>query len=173
MELIWDGERDSGSRAAALIAALQSREPPAGVHVFLEDSRIEISTRSAWAFATWAVSALMIWFGRTSDNWFLLALSPFMGAAAIMQSLGVIGILIGDEQLTVFEGIAGIGRRIRMPLRGIQRVEYKAKHGRGGSTGWIVLHNANRHVKFGRHLNDEQIEFVIAFLLDSSQSLAA
>jgi hypothetical protein len=54
-------------------------------------------------------------------------------------------------------------------VRGIQRVEYAVKRGRGGSTSWIVLNDA----KFGRHLNEEQIRFVIALLLDATRSLAA
>ncbi len=174
-ELIWDGELDSGSREAELVHKLQSREPPAGVSISLRPSHtfIEMTTRSLWAIATWAVSGLMIWFGLTSSNWFLLVLAPFMIGAAIMQSLGRLWILIKDEQLVLFEGVGGIGRRREMPLREIQRVEYAAKHGRGGSTAWIVLHDADRKVKFGRHLTDEQIRFVIAFLLDATRSLAA
>jgi hypothetical protein len=174
-ELIWDGELDSGSREAALVSDLQSREPPVGTSISLRHSHtlIEITTRSWWALATWAVSLLMIWFGLTSINWFLLVLAPFMIGAAIMQSLGRISILIRDERISVFEGVGGIGRRREMPLREIQRVEYAAKHGRGGSTAWIVLHDADRKMKFGRHLNDEQIRFVIALLLDATRSLAA
>jgi hypothetical protein len=92
-----------------------------------------------------------------------------MIGAAIMQSLGRVSILIKDERVRVFEGIGGIGRRIEIPLRGIRRVEYVVKRGRGGSTSWIVLN----HAKFGRHLNEEQIRFVIALLLDATRSLTA
>ncbi|HTB16431.1 MAG TPA: hypothetical protein VK752_32915 [Bryobacteraceae bacterium] len=171
-ELIWDGELDSGSRGAALVADLGSSAPPEGVSISLRDSHafIEIATRSWWALATWVVSALMIWFGLTSDNWFLLVLSPFMMGAAIMQSFGRICILIRDQQLSVFEGVGGIGKRRAMPLSAIRSVEYAVKRGRGGSTAWIVIH-ADRDVKFGRHLNGEQIHFVIAFLLDATRSM--
>jgi hypothetical protein len=173
--LIWDGVLDTGSRAESLVADLQSSEPPAGVAISLRESHafVEISTRSWWAIATWAVSALMIWFGLTSDNWFLLVLAPFMMGAAVMQSLGKVSILIKDQQLSVFEGVGGVGRRRRMPLGSIERVEYAVKRGRGGSTAWIVLHSDGRDVKFGRHLNEEQIHFVIACLLDAIASLAA
>ena len=157
------------------MAGLQVRHPE-GVSIGLNRSHalLEIPTRSYWAFATWAVSALMIWFGLTSDNWYLLVLSPFMIGAAIMQTFGRVCVLIKDQQVSVFEGIGGVGRRIRMPLRTIQRVEYAVKHGRGNSTTtWIVLHADGRDVKIGRHLNEEQIQFVIALLLDAIQSLAA
>jgi hypothetical protein len=115
----------------------------------------------------------MIWFGLTSNNWFLVVLAPFMVGAAIMQSLGSTCIVFRDEQVRVFEGVAGIGTRRKMALRAIRRVEYAAKHGRGGSTAWIVLQDERRSVKFGRHLNDEQTRFVIALLLDAVQSLAS
>jgi len=154
---------------------LESGRFPKGVSIALKRSHafVEVSTRTLWALATWAVSAVMVWFGLTSTNWFLLALAPFMMGAAIMQSLGRISILIRDEQVRVFEGVGGIGRRRVMALRRIERVEYAAKHGRGGSTAWIVLHDADRDMKFGRHLNQEQIRFVIALLLDATRSLAA
>jgi hypothetical protein len=174
-ELIWDGAIDAGSRAEALVAGLELRHP-AGVLIAVNPSHalVEIPTRSYWAFATWAVSALMIWFGLTSDNWFLLVLAPFMMGAAIMQSFGRICVLIKDEQISVFEGVGGVGRRVQVSLRAIQRVEYAVKHGRGRSrTTWIVLHADGRDVKVGRHLNEEQIQFVIALLLDAIQSLAA
>jgi hypothetical protein len=173
-ELIWDGEIDSGSREAELVADLQSREPPAGISISLRESHafIEITTRSWWALATWTVSGVMLWFGLT-NNWYLLVLAPFMMAAAVMQSLGRIWILVQDDQLRIFEGAGGIGRRREIALRTIQSVEYAAKHGRGGSTAWIVLHEAGRDVKFGRHFNDEQIRFVIAFLLDAIRALAS
>jgi hypothetical protein len=175
MELIWDSERDLGSQVAALARILESGKPPAGVSISLEDSQatIEISTRSAWAFATWAVSAIMVWFGLTSDNWFLLVLAPFMAGGAIMQSFGKVSIVIADSEVRVFEGVAGIGRRVRMQLRSIQRIEYAVKRGRGGSTTWIVLNDGARDIKFGRHLNDDQIRFVIAFLLDAMRSIAS
>lgn len=168
MELIWEGERDSGQRGAELVDELQFRERPEGVSVSLKGSHayIEIPTRSYWALATWTVSMLMIGFGLTG-NWILLVLAPFMMAGATMQSLGRVTILIKDERVRVFEGVGGIGRRIEMALRGIRRIEYVAKHGRGGSTSWIVLNGA----KFGRHLNEEQIRFVIALLLDATRSL--
>ena len=174
-ELIWDGELDSGSREAALTVALESGRFPRGVSVSLNRSHafVEVTTRTMWALATWAVSLVMIWFGLTSSNWFLLVLAPFMVGAAIMQSLGRICILIRDERIRVFEGVGGIGRRREMLLRAIERIEYAVKHGRGGSTSWIVLHEADRDLKFGRHLNDEQIRFVIALLLDAARSLAA
>ena len=170
MELIWDGELDLGRRGAALVAELESRQYPAGVSVSLKASHafVEIPTRSYWALVTWTVSALMIWFGLAS-NWFLLVLAPFMMGAAIMQSLGRVSVLIKDERVRIFEGIGGIGRRIEIPLRGIRRVEYAVKRGRGGSTSWIVLNDA----KFGRHLNEDQIRFVIALLLDATRSLTA
>lgn len=169
MELIWDGELDLGQRGAELVNELQSRRRPAGVSVSLKASHafVEIPTRSYWALVTWTVSALMIWFGLAS-NWYLLVLAPFMIGAAIMQSLGRVSILIKDQRVRIFEGVGGIGRKIEMPLRGIQRVEYAVKRGRGGSTSWIVLNDA----KFGRHLNEEQIRFVIALLLDATRSLA-
>jgi hypothetical protein len=171
--LIWDGVLDSGSRIAALVADLASREPPAGVSISLTKSHafVEIATRSWWAIATWTVSALMVGFGVTSSNWFLLVLTPFMMGAAVMQSFGRICILLHDEQVNVFEGVGGIGRRREVSLRTIESVEYAVKHGRGGSTAWIVIHDGKRKVKFGRHLNDEQIHFVIAFLLDATRSL--
>jgi hypothetical protein len=165
VELVWDGEIDTGTRRRELLASLN--KPPAGVLVFLDDSGLDISTQSAWAFATWAVTALMIWFGLTSDNWFLLVLAPFMAGAAIMQSLGQVRIRIKDEELDIFEGVAGVGRRIRTLLSAIERVEYFVKRGRGGSTTWIVLHQGDRRVKFGRFLNDAQERFVIAFVLSN------
>jgi hypothetical protein len=172
MELIWDGERDLGSQVTTLARILESGRPPAGVFVSLEDSlaTIEISTRSAWAFATWAVSAIMVWFGLISDNWLLLVLAPFMAAGALMQSFGKVSILVNDSEVRVFEGVAGIGRRVQMTLRSIQRIEYAVKRGRGGSTTWIVLNDGARDIKFGRHLNEEQIRFVIASLLDAMRS---
>ena len=157
------------------MAGLQLRRPE-GVSIGLNESHafVEIPTRSYWALVTWAVSALMIWFGLTSDNWFLLVLAPFMMGAAIMQTFGRVSVLIKHEQVGVFEGVGGIGRRIQMSLRTIQRVEYAVKHGRANSTTtWIVLHADGRDVKFGRHLTEEQIQFVIALLLDAIQSLAA
>jgi hypothetical protein len=174
-ELIWDGELDSGNREAALFVHLESGQFPKGVSVALNKSHafVEVSTRTMWALATWAVSGVMLWFGLTSTNWFLLVLLPFMMGAAVMQSLGRICILIRDERVSVFEGVGGIGWRREMALRTIERVEYAVKHGRGGSTAWIVLHDADRSMKFGRHLNDEQIRFVIALLLDATRSLAA
>lgn len=174
LKLIWAGELDSGSRADALVAGLESREPPAGVSVFLDEAccRIETSTRSAWAFLTWAVSALMIGLGLTTGNWFIWALSPFMILAAVMQTWGRVLIVARDGRLTVFEGLAGIGWRRRMPLHTMERVEYAVKRGRGGSTTWIVLTCAGRKMKFGRYLNDEQTQFVVAFLLDARRSLA-
>jgi hypothetical protein len=174
-ELIWDGAIDSGGRAEALMAGLQMRHPE-GLAIGLNPLHafVEIPTRSYWALVTWAVSALMIWFGLTSDNWYLVVLSPFMIGAAIMQTFGRVCVLIKNEQVSVFEGVGGVGRRIQMPLRTIQRVEYAVKHGRGKSTTtWIVLHADGRDVKIGRHLNEEQIQFVIALLLDAIQSLAA
>lgn len=175
MELIWDGERDLGSQVTALAWILESGERPAGVSISLEDSEaaIEISTRSAWAFATWAVSAIMVWFGLASDNWLLLVLAPFMAGGAVMQSFGKVSILVNDSEVRVFEGVEGIGRRVRMQLRSIQRIEYAVKRGRGGSTTWIVLDDGTRDIKFGRHLNDDQIRFVIAFLLDAMRSIAS
>lgn len=174
-ELVWDGQVDAGSREEALALALESGYFPKGVSVSLKRSHafVEVSTRSMWAIATWAVSGIMIWFGLTSTNWFLLVLAPFMMGAAIMQTLGRICILIRDEQLSVFEGVGGIGRQREMPLRTIERIEYAVKHGRGGSTAWIVVHAADRALKFGRHLNDEQIRFVIALVMDATRSLAA
>jgi len=174
-ELIWDGELDSGNRAAALSVVLESGRFPAGISIALNPAHalVEVSTRSLWAVATWTVSAVMLWFGLTSSNWFLLVLAPFMVGAAVMQSLGRICILVKDDQVSVFEGVGGIGWSREMPLSEIQRIEYAVKHGRGGSTAWIVLHDARRHMKFGRHMNDEQIHFVIALLLDAIGSLAA
>ncbi len=171
-ELIWDGELDSGSRGAALVANLESRKPPSGASIALKESHafIEIGTQSWWAAATWVVSGLMIWFGLTTSNWYLLVLAPFMMGAALMQTFGRISILVKDDRISVFEGIGGVGRRRSMPLHEIQRVEYAVKHGRGGSTAWIVIHDASHSVKFGRHLNDEQIRFVIALLLDATNS---
>lgn len=163
MELIWDGELDSGPRIAALVADLQSGNRPAGVSVSEKHSFVEIPTRSYWAVATWTVSAIMIAFGLTANNWMLLVLAPFMISAAIMQSFGRVSILIRDAHVRVFEGIGGVGRSFRLPLAAMQRVEYAVKHGRGGSTSWIVLNDA----KFGRHLNEEQKRFVIAFLLQA------
>lgn len=170
MELIWDGERDSGTRAAALVAGLQSSQPPEGVSVSLRESHVfvEIPIRSYWAFATWSVSAIMIWFGIES-NWFLLVLAPFMIGAAIMQSFGRVSILIQDARVSVFEGLGGVGRETRVPLGAIQRVEYAVKRGSGGSTTWIMINDR----KFGRHLNEEQKRFVIALLLDATRSLTA
>ncbi len=161
MQLIWDGELDSGARAAAL-AAIRKYPPPPGVAV----SRcfLEVSTRSLWALATWAVSGVMVWFGLTSENWYLLALAPFMVGAAIMQSFGKISILVRDRQVILFEGVGGIGRRRMLPA--VHRVEYAVKRGRGGATAWIVIDGA----KFGRHLTERQIEFVIAFLLGIPQA---
>jgi len=104
----------------------------------------------------------MIWFG-ISSNWFLLVLAPFMMGAAIMQSLGRVSILVQDEHVRVFEGLGGVGRGISMPAHAIERVEYAVKRGRGGSTTWLAINDK----KFGRHLNEEQKRFVIAFLLDS------
>ena len=164
MELIWDGEVDSGRRMAALVADLQAGKPPVGVSVSQSHAFVEIPTRSYWAIATWTVSAIMIWFGLSANNWMLLVLAPFMMAAAAMQSFGRVSILIRDGQVSVFEGVGGVGRRLRMPVLAIQRVEYVVKHGRGGSTSWIVLNGA----KFGRHLNEDQKQFVIAFLLDAA-----
>jgi hypothetical protein len=174
-ELVWEGEVDSGPRVAALVAGLQSSAPPKGVSVSLRDSHtfIEIPTRSWWALATWTVSALMVWFGVTAENWYLLALSPFMMGAAIMQSLGKVSLLIRTGRLTVFEGIGGIGKRHEMQLGAIQRIEYAVKKGRGGSTAWIVIYDPTGHLKFGQHLNEDQLHFVIAFLLDVTRSLAA
>jgi hypothetical protein len=163
VELIWDGELDSGRRTAELVADLKAGNPPAGVSVSRTHSFVEIPTRSYWAIATWAVSAIMIGFGLTANNWLLLVLAPFMLSAAIMQSFGRVSILIADAQVRVFEGIGGVGRSFRLPLAAIGRVEYAVKHGRGGSTSWIVLNDR----KFGRHLNEEQKQFVIAFLLES------
>jgi hypothetical protein len=173
-ELIWDGVLDSGSRVAALVADLASRQPPAGVSISLTEFHafVEITTRSWWAIATWAVSALMVGFGVTSSNWYLLVLTPFMMTAAIMQSFGRVCILVRDEQVSVFEGVGGIGKRSEIALRAIESVEYAVKRGRGGSTAWIVIHEGKRKVKFGRHLNEEQIHFVIAFLLDATRSLS-
>ena len=170
MHLIWDGELDSGQRTRELVDELGRSQYPAGVSVSLRESHafIEIPTRSYWAFASWAVSALMIGFGLAS-NWLLLVLAPFMVATAIMQSLGRVSILIQDQRVSIFEGIAGVGRRMSVPLRAIQHIEYAVKRGRGGSTSWIVLNDA----KFGRHLNEEQIRFVIALLLDAARSLAS
>jgi hypothetical protein len=170
VDLIWDGERDSGQRGADLVEELQFRQRPEGVSVSLRESHvfIEIPTRSYWALATWMVSALMIVFGL-AQNWLLLVLAPFMMGAAIMQSLGRVSILIKDETVRIFEGVGGVGRHIEMPLRAIQRIEYSVKRGRGGSTSWIILNDA----KFGRHLNEEQTRFVIALLLDATRSLTA
>jgi hypothetical protein len=169
VKLIWDGELDSGSRVEALADILRFGQPPAGLAMSRVKSHsfVEASTRSWWALATWAVSGVMIWFGLTSSNWFLLVLAPFMIGAAMMQTLGRIYILIRDEQLTVFEGVGGVGLRRKMLLREIERVEYAVKRGRGGSTAWIVIRDGGRAVKFGRHLNEQQIHFVIAFLLDA------
>jgi hypothetical protein len=174
-ELIWDGKLDAGDREAELVADLQSREPPSGVSISLRDSHalIEIATRSWWALATWSVSAVMLGLGLASENWYLLALAPFMIGTAVMQSLGRICILVQDEHVRLFEGVGGIGRRREIALSTIQSVEYAVKHGRGGSTTWIVVHDAGRDVKFGRHLNDEQTHFVIAFLLDAIRSLSS
>jgi len=171
--LIWEGELDSGSRAAALSAFL-SAGPPDGVAISLNLSHcfVEIPTRSNWAIATWAVSAVMVGFGLTSSNWFLLFLAPFMIGAAAMQSFGRIWILVRDERVVVFEGVGGIGWRREMDLRTIQRVEYAVKRGRGGTTEWIVVQDAGRNLKFGRHLNHEQICFTIALLLDAVESFA-
>jgi hypothetical protein len=164
---------DSGNRGAALVAHLESCAPPAGASIALKESHafIEITTRSWWAIATWAVSALMVGFGLTSSNWFLLVLAPFMIGAAMMQSFGRICILVDEETVRVFEGVGGIGWRRSMPLREIQRIEYAVKRGRGGSTAWIVIDDGRRKLKFGRHLNEEQIHFVIALLLDAMRSL--
>ena len=174
-ELIWDGKLDSGDREAELVAELQSREPPLGTSISLRESHafIEIATRSWWALATWSVSVVMLWFGLTTSNWYLLVLAPFMIGTAVMQSLGRICIIVQDERVRIFEGVGGIGWRREIALRTIQSVEYAVKHGRGGSTTWIVVHDAGRDVKFGRHLNDEQIHFVIAFLLDAIRTLAS
>jgi hypothetical protein len=174
-DLIWDGQADAGSHEAELAAALESGRFPEGVSVALHPSHafVEVSTRSLWALATWGVCAVMLWFGLTSSNWFLLVLLPFMIGAAIMQSLGRICILIRDQQVKVFEGVGGIGWWREMPLRAMEHIEYAVKHGRGGQTTWIVLHDGDRKMKFGRHLNDEQIRFVIALLLDARRSLAA
>jgi len=166
VQLIWDGELDSGVRASTL-AAILKYPPPAGISV--SRNFLEVSTRSLWALATWAVSAVMLWFGLTSDNWYLLALAPFMVGAATMQTLGKVSILLRGDRITVFEGVGGIGKRRTIAVRPIQNVEYAVKHGRGGSTAWIVIDG----VKFGRHLNDAQIQFVIAFLLDAAGSIAA
>jgi hypothetical protein len=177
-ELLWDGQLDSGDRVAELTADLASCEPPLGVSASASRTHafVEIATRSNWAFVTWAVSAVMLWLGRTTDNWFLLVLFPFMAGAAIMQTWGRVCIVVKDGQVSVFEGIGGVGRRHDIPLRAIERVEYAVKRGRGGSTAWIVLNlvldGAGRQVKFGRHLNEAQIRFVIAFLLDATQSFA-
>ncbi len=174
-ELIWDGELDAGSRVRALSAALESNEPPAGIAVALTNSHslIEVHTRSFWAVATWAVAAIMVLFGIASENWTLVALSPFMMAAAVMQSWGKISIVIRDGEFSVFEGVGGVGRRIKMALAAIQQVQYAVKHGRGGSTSWVVLKGAGCELKFGRHLTDEQIRFTIAVLLDAVRSLAS
>ncbi len=165
MQLIWDGEIDSGKRVAALAEILRLNPIPAGVH--RSACSVEISTRSAWAIVTWAVSAVMIWFGVTAENWYLLVLAPFMVGAAIMQSLGRICVLIRDGQVEVFEGVGWIGRRRKLPLGSFRSLEYAVKRGRGGSTAWIVIHGSERDVKFGRHLNEEQIHYVLAFLLDA------
>lgn len=171
-DLIWDGELDSGSRVEALEDILKFGQPPEGLAISRakNHSFVEASTRSLWALATWAVSGVMIWFGLTSSNWYLLVLAPFMVGAAIMQTLGRICILVQNEQLTVFEGVGGVGLRRKMPLRAIERVEYAVKRGRGGSTAWIVIRDGGRAVKFGRHLNEAQIHFVIAFLLDAGRA---
>jgi hypothetical protein len=163
VQLIWEGELDSGGRAEALIDRL--RHPPEGLSISSDRSCVEAHTRSMWALATWAVSAVMVWFGLTSDNWFLLVLAPFMVGGAIMQTLGTVRILVRDGRVSVFEGVGGIGLRRKMRLGAIHSVEYAVKHGRGGATGWIVIHEGKRAVKFGRHLNDEQRRFVIGFLL--------
>ena len=163
MELIWDGEPDSGQRMAALAAELQSGIPPEGVSMSRTHSFVEIPTRSYWAVVTWMVSAIMIGFGLSTVNWMLLILAPFMISGAVMQSLGRVSILIKDGDLSLFEGVGGLGRRFKMPVGAIQRVEYVVKHAMGGSTSWIVVNDA----KFGRHLNEEQKQFVIAFLLES------
>ncbi len=166
---------DGGSRVEELATALQMRRPPAGVLLAVSGlhSLIEIDTRSNWSFATWAVSAIMIVLAWATTNWFLLICAPFMMAGAIMQSWGHASILIRDEEVSVFEGVGGVGRRRKMSLRAIQRVEYVVKRGRGGATTWIVLGAAGGELKFGRHLNDEQVRFVIAVLLDAMQLLAA
>jgi hypothetical protein len=170
VELIWDGVLDAGQRGAELVDELQFRQHPEGVSVSLRASHafIEIPTRSYWALATWTVSALMLAFGL-AENWILLVLAPFMIGAAVMQSVGRVSILIKDQRVRIFEGVGGVGRHIEMPLREIRRVEYAVKRGRGGSTSWIVLND----VKFGRHLNEEQIRFVIALLLDATRSVTA
>lgn len=174
MQLIWEGELDSGSREAALVEELASSAPPAGVSISLASHAfVEITTRSWWSLLTWTVSAVMLWFGLTSDNWYLLALAPFMMGGAIMQSFGRISLLVKDGRVAVFEGVGGLGRRREIGLRTIRGVEYVVKKGRGGSTAWIVVHDANRDVKFGRHLNDLQIRFVIAFLLDAIRQAPA
>jgi hypothetical protein len=149
-ELIWDGEP----------------EAPAGVAIShnRKHSFVEVRTRSLWAVATWAVSAIMVWFGLESANWILLALAPFMMAAAIMQTLGRVCVLITESEITVFEGVGGIGRRLEMPLAGICRVDFGEKKGRGGSTTWIEVDAGGRALKFGRHLNDEQARFVVELL---------
>jgi len=159
-ELIWEGERDSGDRAAQLSSIFASGEVPSGVSILLDNSRVDIDIRSAWAFVTWAVSALMLWFA--SENWLLLVLVPFMVGAAIMQSFGRVSIIIRDSNVNIFEGVLGVGRRLKVPLSAIRRIEYCVKRGRGGSTAWILLNDG----KFGRHLNQEQSRFVIAFLLE-------
>jgi hypothetical protein len=171
VQLIWDGKLDSGSGAAALVADFRSHPVPEGLSISSDRTFVEGSTRSIWALATWAVSAVMIWFGLTSDNWFLLVLAPFMVGAAVMQTLGTVRILIRDQQVTLFEGVGGIGLRRRMPLDSIQSVEYAVKRGRGGATAWIAIHQGKRALKFGRHLTDEQRQFVIAFLLDAARSI--
>jgi hypothetical protein len=102
----------------------------------------------------------MLWFA--SENWLLLVLVPFMVGAAIMQSFGRVSIIIRDSNVNIFEGVLGVGRRLKVPLSAIRRIEYCVKRGRGGSTAWILLNDG----KFGRHLNQEQSRFVIAFLLE-------
>jgi hypothetical protein len=166
-ELIWDGELDAGNRVAALSDILRFGEPPPGLLISTHKSHsfVEVTTRSMWALVTWAVSAVMLGLGITTSNWYLLVLAPFMVAGAIMQSLGKICILVRGEQVTVFEGVGGIGRRREMALSSIKSVEYAVRHGRGGSTAWIVIHDDSRDVKFGRHLTEAQLHFVIAFLL--------
>ncbi|MGA3204333.1 MAG: hypothetical protein ABSF12_17720 [Bryobacteraceae bacterium] len=175
-QLIWDGEPDSGSRAAALVADLQSHEPPAGAEVSLDRvrCRIELSTRSAWAFATWTLSAMMIGIGLRGDYWLVLAFAPFMIAAAAMQTWGKVAVVIENARLSVFEGVGSVGRRLRAPLGSIRRIEYVVKmHPRNGSsTTWIVIEADGRDRKFGRYLSDEQIRFVIAFLLDAMRSVS-
>jgi hypothetical protein len=174
-ELIWDGELDAGNRVAALSDILRFGQPPAGLQISMNQSHsfVEVTTRSMWALVTWAVSAVMLGLGLTTSNWYLLALAPFMVGGAIMQSVGRICILVRDEQVSVFEGVGGLGRTREMALGSIKSVEYAVKHGRGGSTAWIVIHDDGRDVKFGQHLSEDQLHFVIAFLLDAMKSRTA